>query len=127
MINIAVAKEVKTTTTPQVTSKSTKGFDIDKLARAVAQWETTNCTKGIGPKYNNCFGIKNGSIAPCKKKASSGMCIYNHPSESYVAFKKIWREGYGNKFPTVAMATRWSGDDNAAGWIKHVTKFYNSY
>lgn len=119
MIPIAVAKEVPT---PVV-----KGFDIDKLARAVAQWETTNCTKGIGPKYKNCFGIKNGSISPCNKKASGGMCIYNHPSESYIAFKKIWKVGYGNKFPTLAMAKKWSGNDNAPGWIENVTKFYNSY
>ena len=33
-------------------------FDLDILAKAVAKYETSDCTKGIGTRTNNCFGIK---------------------------------------------------------------------
>ena len=55
------------------------------------------------------------------------MCIYDSPSESYAAFKKIWPIVYGNRMPTQQDAIRYSGDENPNGWYKNVTKFYNSY
>ena len=101
--------------------------DIDKLAYAVAMAETWNCTKWIWPKYNNCFWIKNWSIAPCKKRTTSGnigMCIYNTQAESYEAFKKIWLQWYGDRFPTYQDAVRWTGNDKPDNWLYIVKTYY---
>jgi len=98
--------------------------DMDKLARAVARHETGGCTLGYGAEYNNCFGIKNGNTAPCKKIGRNRMCIYEHPDESYVAFKIIWNKWYKG-LPTLHMAKRWSGNDNAHAWKRNVLSFYH--
>lgn len=100
-------------------------FDIDKLAKAVAMHETADCTTGIGPEYNNCFGIKNGGTAPCPQIGRSNFCIYQDPQESYEAFKKIWSTWYG-ELPTYEMADKWSGKDRAAAWQANVLHFYNT-
>jgi len=99
-------------------------LDLNKLAYAVAMAETANCTKGIGPKTNNCFGIKNGNTAPCEKIGYNNMCIYEKPEDGYEAFKKIWSVWY-KAFPTLNDAHRWTGSDNPAGWLITVTKYYN--
>lgn len=100
-------------------------LDLDKLAYAVAMAETGNCTEGMGVTRNNCFGIKNGSIAPCEKKSANNFCIYNAPSESYAAFRAIWLKGYGGKFPTLKAADVWTGGDAPHTWLKNVTHYYN--
>jgi hypothetical protein len=105
-------------------SKPFEFYDIDRLARAVAQHETGNCTLGYGSMYNNCFGIKNGRTAPCKSIGMNRMCIYDTPEDSYVAFKKIWSKWY-NGMPTMYKAERWSGNDNKYAWYRNVTNFYN--
>lgn len=101
-------------------------FDLDKFAHAVARHETSSCTKWFWKEYNNCFGLKNGRIAPCKKIGRLKMCIYDTPEESYEAFKKIWTEWYGGKFPTYGAAKVYSGNDRASTWLANVTKFYNN-
>ena len=101
-------------------------YDIDRLAKAVARHETGNCTLGYGKEYNNCFGIKNGNTAPCKKIGRNRMCIYNTPQDSYVAFKKIWSRWYSG-MPTLQKARKWSGNDNAVAWYNNVTNFYNEH
>ena len=100
-----------------------EGVDIDKLAYAVAMQETHDCTKGYGAQYNNCFGLKNGSIVPCET-GNSRMCIFGSKEEAYGAFKKVWLEGYGNRFPTKADAVAWSGNDRSDIWLNNVKKFY---
>jgi len=101
------------------------GFDINKLAKAVAMHETANCTTGIGPEYNNCFGIKNGNTAPCPQIGRSNFCVYQDPQESYEAFKTIWTRWYG-ELPNLEMATRWSGNDRAYNWRNNVLHFYKT-
>jgi hypothetical protein len=87
--------------------------------------ETKNGELGYGKMYNNAFGIKNGSIAPCEKIGNSRMCIYDNIGESYEAFKKIWTKGYGGKFPTYKAAQVWTGNDRPDNWIKNVKFYYN--
>lgn len=70
--------------------------------------------------YNNCFGIKSGKTAPCSKVGKNRMCIYDKPEDSYKAFKKIWSKSYKNNPPTLNDAIRWTGNDNARTWLKHV-------
>lgn len=99
--------------------------DIDKLAHAVAMAETKNCELGYGAMYNNCFGIKRGSIVPCET-GQNNMCIFANKQDSFSAFKKIWTEGYGGGYPTVAMAATWTGNDRPDNWLKNVAFHYNN-
>lgn len=107
---------------PQNLDKNT--FDIDRLAKAVAMHETADCKKWTWIKYDNCFWIRNGNTAPCKKTSTWGFCIYDTPSESYEAFKKIWSKNYG-WLPTLEMAKRWSWNDRPEAWRNNVLYFYN--
>lgn len=100
------------------------GVDIDKLAKAVRIHETADCTKGYGAMYNNCYGIKNGSIAPCEEEGQNRMCIYKTPEASTEAFKKIWLQGYGDRFPTREDAMAWAGNDRVDAWYNNVQKLY---
>jgi len=87
--------------------------------------ETNNCKKWYGKTYNNCFGIKNWSIAPCDKIWKNRMCIYNNTGESYEAFKKIWEKWYGWYVPTIKKAIAWTWKDRAERWLKNVLYYYN--
>lgn len=98
--------------------------DIDKLAYAVSEAETSNCRVGYGIQYNNCFGIKGGSIVKCKT-GRNRMCIFNSKEESFDAFKKIWSKGYGGRYPTLLDAEYWTGKDNARDWLRIVNYYYN--
>ena len=87
--------------------------------------ETKDCTLGYGSMYNNCMGMKNGSIAPCDKIGNNRMCIYEHKDQAYEAFKKIWTKGYGGGFPTYKMAAVYTGNDRPDNWLRIVTYYYN--
>ena len=100
--------------------------DLDKLAHAFAHAETGDCTKGKGISNNNCFGLKNGSIAPCEKMDKGRFCIYNNKEESYEAFKKVWAKGYGGEFPDYEAAKIWTYNDHPDTWLSNVTHYYNT-
>lgn len=121
---MATAQQFKKYFPPLI--KSSNFADLDKLAIAVATAETGNCKQGYGKRYNNCFGIKNGSIAPCKRMGINRMCIYNNTKESFEAFKKIWAKGYKGEFPTLAHANAWTGKDRANTWLATATNVYNN-
>lgn len=121
---VLVATNTTDANSPVQSVETETSFDIDALARAVARHETASCTKGYGAEYNNCFGIKNGSIAPCERIGRNRMCIYEKPEDSYEAFKKIWVVGYGGGLPTLKMAQVYSGNDRATIWKNNVLKFY---
>ena len=56
------------------------GLDLDRLAYAVSWAETSNCQKGTGIKYNNCFGIRrNGAFVR-----------YTTTADSFQDFKQIF-------------------------------------
>lgn len=101
------------------------GFDLDKLAYAVAMAETGDCRLGYGKTHSNCFGIKKGRTVPCKTQGFRKMCVFASKEESYAAFKKIWSTHY-KTFPTRRLAAIWTGNDNPTSWLRNVTKFYNS-
>lgn len=101
-----------------------EGFDIYKLARAVAMHETANFTLWYGKTHNNWQGIKHGNTVPCPWVAKMAMCKFSSQQESHEAFVKIWSTWYG-EMPTYEMAVRWSGDDRASEWLSNVTYFYN--
>ena len=107
---------------PQI--EAVQAVDLVILSKAVAIAETSNCTQGYGVIYNNCHGIKRGSIVKCKY-GKGKMCIFSTKEESFLAFQKIWAEGYGGKYPTMRSAEVWTGGDNAHTWLKHVNITYN--
>lgn len=86
--------------------------------------ETHDCELGYGKMYNNCFGLKNGSIAPCKKIGKNRMCIFEDKAQAYEAFKKVWVKGYGGGFPTKRMAAVWTGNDNPTTWLSNVSHYF---
>jgi len=88
-------------------------FDINKLAYAVAMAETQDCTKGLGKKYFNCFGIRhNGKDMQYKSK-----------KDSYDEFKRVWQKFYGG-FPTYQQAVIWTGNSAPESWLVAVKQFY---
>ena len=90
----------------------------------MARHETASCTKGYGVTHRNCFGIKKGNTYPCQTKKGSKMCNFSSHEESFKAFKIIWAKVYGGKFPNLALAKKYSGNDRAQIWLNNVTKFY---
>ena len=86
--------------------------------------ETHNCTKWYWLEYNNCFWIKNGNTAPCKKIGRNRMCIYDSPEESYEAFKIIWQRWYVI-FPNIELASKWTWNHNPEYWLSAVRQYYN--
>ena len=104
-----------------------EGEEIDRIAYAASVAETSNCTEGKGISNNNCFGIKNGGIAPCVSMDAGRFCIYETTEQSFDAFKKIWVEGYGGGYPTTNMAAVWTGNDRPGNWLNNFADAYNKY
>lgn len=97
-------------------SAPSRAFDLDRLAIAVAQHETADCTKGVGVTHCNCHGIRqNGAFVRFDSRAAS-----------YHSFKLNWLKHYGDHFPTFADAVKYSGNDRADAWLKNVTQFYEN-
>lgn len=96
-------------------------YDLDRLAHAVACAETSCGRDGTAIHRNNHFGIM------CWKKDGSRFpCYFDSKAESYAAFKRIWAKSY-KSFPDMAMARRWTGDDNAESWLHTVRVVYSSH
>ena len=53
------------------------------------------------------------------------MCIYEDKSESYEAFKKIWKTHY-RRYPDYQLAKTYSGGDRVKNWLKNVNELYNN-
>jgi hypothetical protein len=97
----------------------TKNVDIDRLSYAVAVAETSNCTKGTGVSKRNCHGIfecKNGKCGPK---------TFANTAQSHIAFKQLWLKAYGDHFPTLSDAKRYSGGPGDT-WLYRVTVAYQS-
>lgn len=125
-----VVENTKENKETQENENKEENLDYYKLAYAVAMAETHNCTKGYGQTYNNCMGLKSGNTAPCpvkdgkKQIGRNNMCIYDHWSQSYEAFKIVWKRWY-KEFPDRALASKWTGNDRPDTWLKHVRYYYD--
>lgn len=94
--------------------------NYDKLCKAIAVAETSGCTDGTAIKRKNCHGImawdKDGNRFPRYFKShddSQKMCI------------EIWKRSY-KKFPDIALAKKWTGNDKSNTWLSIVTQKYYS-
>jgi len=117
-IRAALCAEGKTENCPPEPQKPkiiAKNVDIERLAYAVAIAETSNCTAGTGKSRNNCHGIK------FKK---GGFRVFESPEHSYDEFMAMWLRVYGDRFPTLADAKRYSGSEGTH-WLRTVTIAYN--
>ena len=92
--------------------------DLERLAYAVSVAETANCTKGSGVSKNNCFGIMEWPNGERQLK------WYNTTQESFDDFKRVWLRGYGGRFPTLADAKKWTGNDRSKIWLQTVKEKY---
>jgi hypothetical protein len=104
---------------PVKVEKPVTGYDLDKLARAVAHAETGNCTKGAGLSHNNAFGIMTWPNGKRQFKR------YATCEESYEDFKRIWSRYYG-RFPDHRLAVKYTGNDRADTWLANVKAIYSS-
>jgi hypothetical protein len=95
-----------------------RNVDIDRLAYAVAVAETSNCTTGMGLSRNNCFGIMHW------KTGKREGVRYRTKEESFQAFKILWLTKYGDRFPTLSDAQRYSGGPGES-WLERVRIAYN--
>lgn len=95
-----------------------EGYDLDKLAKAVARHETCSCTCGNSASRNNCFGIM------AWKNGKRYFKAFETKEDSYADFKRIWSTYY-KRFPDLALAKRYSGNDKPNAWLSNVTTFYN--
>lgn len=93
--------------------------NLDKLAVAVAVAETSNCTTGMALTKNNCHGIMTWASG-----RRTGRWFATR-AESFAAFKSLWTRLYGGRFPTMADAKRYTGNDRAATWLGIVTAVYH--
>lgn len=39
-------------------------------------------------------------------------------------FKWLWKNHYGNRFPTMKEAKRYTGNDRSAAWLENVRRYY---
>ena len=117
-------KQIKTPeSNDKVVEDITQGeVDLNKLAIAVSMAETSWFTKWYWLTHFNGQGIKNGNTVPCPWVPKMKMCKFSSQEESHKAFITIWSKWYG-WFPTLAMAEKWTGSDNAEDWLR-IVKFY---
>lgn len=95
------------------------GTDLDKLAKAVAMAETSNCTKGSGKSKKNCHGLMNW------KTGTRRLNVYDTTDQSFNDFKDLWKRVY-KIYPTPALAKLYTGDDSPHTWLATVNQTYNS-
>lgn len=96
-----------------------KNVDLQRLAYAVAVAETSNCSKGTGVSKNNCHGIMECNRSSCSAKT------FANTTQSFIAFQKLWLRAYGDRFPTLADAKRYSGGEGDT-WLHRVRSAYRS-
>mgnify|MGYP000316899234 CR=1 FL=1 len=94
-----------------------KKVDIKKLAHAVAVAETSNCTRGTGVSLNNCHGITSCKGGKCSPRP------FASTQESFQTFEKLWLEKYGDRFPTINDARRYTATDGE-WWLNTVKVAY---
>jgi hypothetical protein len=134
LVTPKVAKKVTKFSVGSVSSAKANqnqgGFNLDKLAKAVAMHETGDCTAKRGAALvKNCHGFRvNGHFLK-----------FNDKSESYAKFEKLWLRDY-QEFPDLRLATAWvcgwqhlkkngtvpCAGGNPKAWLVSVTEFYKS-
>jgi hypothetical protein len=95
-----------------------QNVDIVKLAHAVAVAETGGCTQGTGVSKNNCHGIFGCQNGVCGPKT------FATKEESYAEFQRIWINGYGDRFPTLKDAQKYTYSEGSQ-WLNTVRLVYN--
>jgi hypothetical protein len=94
-----------------------KNVDLEKLAHAVAVAETGDCTKGTGVSKNNCHGIFGCANGKC------GPRHFESKEQSYEEFQKLWITKYGDRFPTIKDARKYTASDGER-WLNTVRVVY---
>jgi len=99
--------------------------DLHKLYIAVAKHESGTpsnpvpCATKWHKAANNCTSIMTWS-----KSGKRSLKKFASEAEGEAAFISLWTRVYGGGMPTMALARKYSGDDQAAAWYQNVTHFY---
>jgi len=88
--------------------------DLGRLARAVAIAETSGGTRGVALTHNNHHGLRE----------NSDWIRFDSPAASTACFKRNWLKHYGNHFPTIEDAEKYTGNDRKETWLKNVRANY---
>lgn len=99
----------------------TESYEVYILSEAVGLHETGMCNEHKAPeahRKNNCWGIMvwNNGVRSLKN--------YSSIAEGRQDFMRLWSTKY-KRFPTMAEAQKYSGNDRAKHWLKNVHYFYN--
>lgn len=94
-------------------------INLDRLYYAVAMAESGNCSTEWHKAKANCTSIMTW------KSGKRELRKFKNEEEGKAYFKWLWKEHYGNKFPTMKEATRFTGDDRSAQWLENVKKYFN--
>lgn len=117
-------KEAVKPAAPTVSKTETAGYDLEKLAVAIATAETSNCTKGTALTHNNCFGIKRNNTCTVGTPRGSFVQFSSH-EESFQCFRQIWTKWY-RAYPNYTLAHKWTGGDRVNTWLNNVGATYNT-
>lgn len=97
-----------------------QALNYDKFYEAVAKAESGNCSTKWHKAAKNCVSIMAWT------KGKRHLRQFSSIAESKSYFVKLWKTRYGNKFPTLKEAKKYTGNDKAAIWLSIVKKHYFS-
>ncbi len=96
-----------------------KGYDPHKLAIAISCAETSCGKDGTAVHRKNCCGIMTWKTGQRQPK------YFARYEDSLNEAAAIWNRSY-KRFPDVALATKWTGNDHPDDWLATVNKVYYS-
>lgn len=100
--------------------RTARRVDMRRLAHAVSMAETSGCTAGTALSKNNCHGIMACTATGCTART------FGSQEESFTTFEELWLRAYGDRFPTVEDAQRYTGNPDPSRWYGVVTLVYNN-
>ena len=92
-------------------------LDLDRLYHAVSIAESGGCATAWHKAARNCVSVMSWSGGKRHLKQFSSY------EEGKQAFKDLWAKHY-KKFPDLNLATRYTGADHAADWLRIVKANY---
>lgn len=84
---------------------------IDRVAYAVAKYETNDCKTWVG-RFSNCFGMR----------VKWEWLRFESKEASYAHFKKVWKKSYSGGCPTLRDAEKYDSKVNAQNWLNNINK-----
>ena len=81
--------------------------------------ESGGCKSPVAVKTNNCVSIMQWS-----RSGKRSVRTYESVEDNKTAFVALWKKSY-KRFPDLALAKRYTGNDKPSTWLKAVVFHYN--